>query len=234
MLDLIWPRRCEICSRPSDRAHRHVCSECLMGIPFIDPASGCTICGRPADIGEGEMFCRECVGERKPHFDRAGSAFVFEGEARRMLLDYKFNGHVWMREDFIDWLEAVVRGRFGATSVDLVVPAPITMLHRYDRGFNQCEYLARGLAKRIDRKYDATILRRTGSPRRQAGLSAEERWLNVAGTFTVKKPELVAGRTILVVDDVMTTGATLSECAKTLKEAGAWRVFALSLSRPDE
>lgn len=149
-----------------------------------------------------------------------------------MVIDYKFNGHLWMRDDFTDWLEAAVNARMSASAIDIILPMPITLRHRYDRGFNQCEYLARALAKRLQRKCDSSILRRVGTSRRQAGLSREERFANVAGTFAVIKPELVTGRTVLVLDDVMTTGATLSECAKTLKNSGAWRVWALTLARP--
>lgn len=177
-------------------------------------------------------MCGECRDGNRPNFDRVANALNFDGHARRMVLDYKFNGHFWLRDDFVDLLEATARQRFDAAAVDIVLPMPITLRHRYDRGFNQCEYLARELARRIDRKCDASIIHRTGAVRRQAGLNREERFANVAGTFAVRKPRLLAGRTVLVLDDVMTTGATLSECAKSLKGCGAWRVFALSLARP--
>lgn len=204
-----------------------------MRIPFYPLHGCCAVCGRIMDTGDhGDVLCGECRNGARPHFDRVANAIRFEDEARRMVLDYKFNGHFWLLDDFADWLEAAANVRLNPASVDLVLPMPITLCHRYDRGFNQCGYLAREVAKRIRRKCDYSILRRTGTPRRQAGLRREERFANVAGTFDIRHSERISGRTILVVDDVMTTGATLSECAKTLKQAGAWRVFALSLARP--
>ena len=230
LLDLIWPRRCELCSRLCDRPRRHVYWSCLAKLPVLS-ADGCEVCGRDIGGAYGRV-CDDCKGQDRPHFDRAASALRFEGDAREMVLDYKFHGHIWIRDDLVDWLEGAVRARFAADAIDLVLPMPITFWHRIDRGYNQCEYLADALARRIRRKCDARILRRTGSPRRQAGLSREERLVNVIGTFAVSRPELVRGRTILVVDDVMTTGATLSECSKTLKQAGAWRVWCATVARP--
>ena len=200
-----------------------------MRIPFVSP-DGCSICGREISSAGHDLLCEDCEAN-PPAFDRAASAFRFEGKARQMLLDYKFNGHLWLKEDFIDFLEAAARARFDVAAIDLVVPVPLTLFHRLDRGYNQSAYLAQGLAKRLDRRCDASLLGRAGSPRRQSGLHEDERRRNVEGTFAVRHPQFAAGRTILVVDDTMTTGATLSECARSLKAAGAWRVFALSLAK---
>jgi len=130
-----------------------------------------------------------------------------------------------------DFLEAAVRARFDVAAVDVVLPMPTTWFHRMDRGYNPCVYLARQLARRIDRRLDARVLARQGSPRRQSDLAADERFENVKGTFAVRRAEWIRGRTVLVVDDILTTGATLSEAAKTLKAAGAARVWAATLAR---
>ncbi|MBR1922076.1 MAG: ComF family protein, partial [Kiritimatiellae bacterium] len=87
------------------------------------------------------------------------------------------------------------------------------------------------LARRIDRRLAKGVVVRTGSPRRQSSLDEDARRENVKGTFAVRRPELVRGRTLLVVDDILTTGATLGECAKTLAAAGAWRVWGATLAR---
>ena len=98
-------------------------------------------------------------------------------------------------------------------------------------GFNQCGYLAAELAKRIDRRCAARRLVRIGSPARQGGLDEDARRENVRGTFAAPDPAGVCGRTVLLVDDIMTTGATFSEAAATLKAAGAARVWCLALAR---
>lgn len=160
----------------------------------------------------------------------AASAVRFECETREMILDYKFNRHLWLRDDFTDWIEAAARARFDVDAVDLVVPMPTTVRHRMDRGYNPCVLVAEELARRMCRAC-RPVLARQGRFERQGSLDEEARLENVKGTFRVPRPEFVRGRTILVVDDVMTTGATLAEVAKTLKESGAWRVWAVTLAR---
>lgn len=205
--DLLWPRTCEFCSRPVDRPGRHVCSECLNRIPFA----------RPED---GEYELPEVV-----------SAVRFEDETRAAVNAYKFRRHLWLRADFTDWLEAAASSRFDLAAVDVVLAVPMTVRGRLDRGYNQCDYLAAALAKRIDRTFGRGVLIRQGSPARQSTLSAEERRSNVRGTFAVARPERVRGRTVLLVDDILTTGATLAEAVKTLKLAGAARVWSVTLAR---
>ena len=94
ILDLVWPRRCEVCGRPVDRAGRHVCADCLNRIPFVPAEGCCRVCGRAVAGLAGEYLCEDC-GRRatRPAFDRAACAIRFEDRAREMLLDYKFNRH---------------------------------------------------------------------------------------------------------------------------------------------
>lgn len=230
LLDILFPRRCAVCGQAVDRPARHLCTDCLGKFPLIDP-HGCGRCGRPFTGGDGVLLCEECQGRQRPRFDRAASAFAFEGIARQLLLDYKSHAHFHLLEDFTDLLESVARARFNVARIDLVTPMPATALHRFLRGYNPTHDLARRLARRLGRRFDDTILKRTGTPRRQAGLSEEERRQNVIDTFAVRRPERVFRQNILVVDDVLTTGATLSECARTLKAAGAAHVWAVTLAR---
>ena len=230
--DLVFPRRCEVCGKRVDRCGRHLCSSCLERIPFVSQQGCCRICGRAVEGVDGEYLCEDCRGpSTKPAFDRAASAVSFDELPRQMILDYKFNRALYLVRDFCDWLEGTLNARFPAAEVDLVVPMPITRYHRWNRGYNQTAYLAKELARRIDRKCDPRQLRRVGNPKRQGGLTEEERRENVRGTFAAPHPEMVCGRTVLLVDDVMTTGSTFSEAAATLKGAGASRVWCLSVAR---
>ena len=197
-------------------------------MPFAPVNGCCRRCGRDAAGLDGEFLCEECRTHR-PHFDRAASALRFEGDARDIVGAFKFKHHAWMRDDLVDWLEAVVRARFMVDGIDCIVPVPSSLIRRIDRGYSQCGYLAGALAKRLGVRYDARALRRTGSPRRQVGLTEEERRANVVGTFACRRR--LSGETVLVIDDVMTTGSTLSECARALKEAGAGKVWCATLAR---
>lgn len=230
LLDVIWPRDCEVCGRRVDRPGRHVCSDCLMRLPLVPTDGCCRRCGRDVPGLDREFVCEDCR-THCPHFDRVASALRFEGEARQMMLDFKFNRHLWLRDDLVDWLEGAARARFKVGEIDLVVPMPTTTWHRLDRGFNQCDYLARPLARRLERPFAGRLMKRVGSPQRQGGLDEDERRQNVVGTFAVRRPARVKGACVLVVDDIMTTGSTLSECAKTLKAAGAAKVWAVTLCR---
>lgn len=227
---MIWPRTCEICGRAVDRPSRYICSDCLNRIPFTQIHGCCRRCGRPASGLDVEYLCEECRVSR-PSYDRAASAVRYEGEASRLVVAFKFKSRLWLKADFADWLEGVTRARFLVDRIDVVLPVPSTASRRWNRGYNQCVLLARALARRLGRPYGGFVLRRKGSPRQQRGLTEEERVENVAGTFAVMRPAAVKGRTVLLVDDVMTTGSTLSEAAAELKRAGAKRVWCVSLAR---
>lgn len=201
-----------------------------MRIQFLTQEGCCRVCGRSVEDAKGGFICEECK-TRRPHYDAVASTVRFVDEARELLLKYKSAEGLWLKDDLVDWIEAAARSRYDIASVDVVIPMPITIYHRVDRGYNQCVYLARALAKRIDRRCIENAVVRCGRPKRQAGLSEEERIENVKGTFKALNTSYIKGRTILLVDDVMATGSTLSECAKVLKEAGAWRVWGLTLAR---
>ena len=230
ILDFIWPRTCEACRRPVDRPGRHFCSDCLNRLPFTPTNGCCRRCGRPAEKLDGEFLCEDCR-ERSPSFDRAASALSFEGDAREAMNAFKFRRHLWLRDDLADWMEAVARARFRVGEIDVVVAMPSTFWHRLDRGYNQCAYLAKELARRLEKPYVPFALRRRGRPKKQGRLTEEERRENVIGTFGVLRPGTVGGRTVMVVDDIMTTGSTLSECAAELKRAGARRVWCVTIAR---
>lgn len=199
-----------------------------MRLPFLPVSGCCRKCGRAVVGLDREFVCEDCR-THNPHFDRVASSLRFDGEARQMMLDFKFNRYLWLRNDFVDFLEGCLNARFRVSEIDMVLPMPCTLWHRLDRGYNQCEYLTKVLAKRLGKPYDRRVLKRIGSPRRQAELSEDERRKNAEGTFEVIRPDRVKGLTVLVVDDIMTTGATLSECAKALKAAGASRVWCQTL-----
>ena len=230
IIDFIWPRRCEVCGRPVDRPGRHFCSDCLNRLPFTPTDGCCGRCGRTAEKLSGEFLCEDCR-KVQPAYDRAASALSFEGDASEAVNAFKFRKHLWLRDDLVDWMEAVARARFRVGEVDVVVAMPSTLWHRLDRGYNQCAYLARTLAKRLKRPYVPFAMRRKGNPKRQGRLTEEERRENVIGTFGVWRAKAVRGKTVLVVDDIMTTGSTLSECAAELKRAGAARVWCVTIAR---
>ena len=214
--------------------------------PFVPRDGLCRKCGRDAAGLDGEFLCEDCR-THAPHFDRASCVFRFEGDARELVNAFKFRERLETRDDLVDFLEATARARFKVDEIDCVVPIPSTLGHRWMRGYNQCALLAKPLAKRLGKPCQ-NLLKRVGCPKRQGGLGEKDRRENVIGTFECR-PEIesVVGAakgtrhscrvrekgesTILLLDDIMTTGSTLSEAAKTLKAAGIGRVWTLALAR---
>ena len=183
-----------------------------------------------------ESLCGTCrQGEQE--FDMARSYGLYTGNLRKAILHLKFRG----REYLGSRLGALMARAWEALpepDSPIVAPVPLHPSRRRQRGFDQAELLARGLVRRLRRegrlrglRLAPASLRRVRATLPQVGLSASARRENVNGVFSVVRPEQVRNRTVVLIDDVMTTGATLSACAAALKQAGASRVLALSLAR---
>jgi ComF family protein len=183
-----------------------------------------------------DSLCGSCQqGEQE--FDIARSYGLYSGNLRKAILHLKFYG----REYLGYRLGALLARAWEALPEPdsaIVAPVPLHSSRRRQRGFNQAELLARGLVGRLRKEERfrglqlvAGSLRRIRATLPQVGLSVSARRENVSGVFSVARPEQVRNRTVVLIDDVMTTGATLSACAAALKQAGASRVLALSLAR---
>jgi ComF family protein len=183
-------------------------------------------------MGDGQCVnCRELP----PQFDRAVSFGEYEGNLRALIHLLKYEGvrpaapvlGVMLADAIAEMLPT-----FG-TAVPVVVPVPLHSSKRRERGFNQVELIARTAVKRLPRRLQIAdrVLVRRRLTRSQVGLTREQRLENMRGAFHVVKPEEIRGRKVIVVDDVMTTGTTLSECARTLKRAGAEQVWVATVAR---
>lgn len=205
-----------------------------MRLTFIAIDGLCRRCGRAAVGLSGDFLCEDCRTE-KPNYDRATSVFSFESDARELINSFKFREIFALRDDFVDVLEARARAYFRADEIACVIPVPSVWWSRWLRGYSPTAILSECLAARLG-KPAKRILRRIGNPRRQGGLSAEERRVNVIDSFAVthsaaRTLRAIGDRPVLIVDDVMTTGSTLSEAARTLKAAGVKTVWTISLAR---
>ena len=190
------------------------CSRC--GLPFEAnlPASGGHLCG----------LCRLAP----PAFDVARSFGAYEGDLRRLIHLLKYDGMRPLAKALAAKM-APVAPRVG--TVELVVPVPLHRSRRWSREFNQAELLARELSRLVGIPCRPGGLRRVRSTPPQAGLSHRQRRENVRGAFAAADAACIKGRRVLLVDDVMTTGATLDACARVLKAAGARYVGSLTLAR---
>ncbi len=228
--DWLYPRMCPGCGQASDRPGRHLCWNCLSRVDLY--SSGlCTLCGRFAEGQVSHAFVCGTCKKAKPWFDRARAAGHFSGVLREQVHQFKYNQALWLKHDLADLLLGCLTAHFDSAAVDLVVPVPLHPVRQRERSYNQAALLAEELARRIDRRYDGNALTRVRTTGSQTLLDAAHRRANMLGAFSVRQPDWVRRRCVLLVDDVMTTGATLSECARMLKKSGARTVWAVTVGR---
>jgi len=228
--DWFYPRVCPGCGGLSDRPGRHLCWECRRRIELYED-SVCERCGLHVEGRVAHSFvCGACRSD-PPRFDRARAAGRFAGVLREQIHMFKYGHALWLTRDLADILEGCLAAHFTAEDVDVVVPVPLYPARQRDRSYNQAAVLARELACRIGRRCEAAALTRVRHTETQTALDAQRRRANMSGAFAVSKPGLVRHRRVLLVDDVMTTGATLNECARVLKRAEAYKVWAVTLAR---
>lgn len=176
------------------------------------------------------MICGVCLREPPP-FDRAVSFGLYEGDLRRLVHLLKYDGMRALARPLGERLAAAIeRERW---EFDLAAPVPLAFGRRWSRGFNQAALVGKRVAERRGARFEKRLLRRTRATYPQAGLNRAERERNLREAIAVRDPAAVRGRAVLLVDDVMTTGATLAACARALKSAGAKWVGAATVARAE-
>ena len=192
-------------------------------------------CGRPSDR-PGSYICSRCHATLPWYEEFSKSAFAYLEPVAQLVSIYKFNGALHLTEDFAEALEISFRKKHDASAVDMVVPVPLHPRRLAKRGYNQSGLIAASFAERIGRLCDETSLVRIRDTEHQSRSSGDERRTNLKGAFRVADPSRIRGRTVVLIDDVMTTGATFEECTKVLYASGAYKVipFALAKALMDE
>jgi ComF family protein len=234
LVSVFFPSGCRICERMLTSASRvPLCEECLSSFERV-PNIVCEVCGRPlagfTQQEEEPPRCPACV-ERTYAFDRARSFAFYQGAVVRAILLLKFEQIEPLGAWFAERLAEVVSAEGDRLAADVVVPVPLHRQRERERGYNQAALLSKPLAKRLRLPHKAVLLMRTRARPDKQVLSLEERWESVRGAFATRPGIQVDNLRVLLVDDVLTTGATLDACARALREAGAKSVIGLTAAR---
>jgi len=226
-LDLLFPPLCLHCR--AQVAQPGFCPACWSAIAFLD-GPGCACCGLPFPVAlEGENLCAACL-VKPPAFDSARAILAYDDKSRGAILALKHADRLDLVPGFARWLSRVGRGAL--ENSDLVIPVPLHPFRLWRRRYNQAAELARRLGRDWNLAYAPAALLRSRATQSQGAMSsAKARRRNVLKAFQVPDPGLVAGKRVLLVDDVLTTGATVEACARALKRAGAAKVHVLVLAR---
>lgn len=229
LFDLVLPPRCKKCGAlvVADDA---LCAACWSALCFLGPP-WCASCGRPFEFEVGaDALCGACIAE-PPRFGQARAALAYDDESREMILRFKHGGDESLAKLFARWMALAGQELFGAAP--LILPVPLHPLRRVRRRFNQSALIAADLARITGLPWDPLSLERARRTPSQGGLGKAARRENVRGAFRVSdgRREHLAGRHLLLVDDVWTSGATAEACIRACRRAGAARIDLLTVAR---
>ncbi|HEX4001275.1 MAG TPA: ComF family protein [Candidatus Acidoferrales bacterium] len=234
LASVFFPAPCRICARTLTNASRiPICESCLDGFERIAEPM-CLCCGRPFESGVArealEPKCRLCRAGFYA-FDRARSFATYDDALSEAIVLLKYEEVRRLGDWFARRLAEIVARAPADWRADVVVPVPLHRERRRERGYNQAELIARPLARRLQLALDAGVLIRTKPRPAQLVLSRSEHWKSVRGAYATREGRRVDNLRVLLVDDVLTTGATLDACARALKKAGAAAVLGLTVAR---
>jgi ComF family protein len=232
-LALVYPQACAVCAASVESRHDGVaCASCWRSTRlFAEKDTLCWKCGLFTEAAVSQdrrmsIRCGECDDDV---FTAARACGFYDGALRASVLELKRQPHVASR---LARLMLATQQRPPLSSANLIIPVPLHSERERERGFNQAALLARELARLSQLPLDEhSVVRRVHTERHRAGMDARARRESVAEAFAIRHPELVAGQRVLLVDDVFTTGATVSACAAALKDAGAEEVLVLTIAR---
>lgn len=230
IMDIIFPRNCLLCRAYHPATARDpLCPGCRATLPWNTPPF-CVRCSRRLTGITAEALCPSCRSH-PPRFDEGWAMIRYKGPARELLKRFKFHNKTSLQRTFTTLLHAFIeRYALEFPAAAMVIPVPLHPVRLRERGYNQSGLLAACVARELGLPVRDDILIRGHHAPRQSGLPAKERWTNIQGAFKMKNPADIVGREIILVDDILTTGATASEAAKTLKDAGASRVTVITLA----
>ncbi|MBI2609198.1 MAG: ComF family protein [Deltaproteobacteria bacterium] len=214
-IDFILPRICVLCEKYS--SHKNICKNCIEEITFIKPPL-CYGCGIPFLTEQREKaYCGKCLNQ-KNNIRKIRSLFLYEEVTKNLLWEYKFNKKIFLKKDFLKFiLENKKHIDFSFENYDFFIPVPLHEDRFLERNYNQALMIAEELSRHFKVPILKNVLLKTKITLPQSHLSQKERSTNLKKSFEIRNKSILKNKTILLIDDIRTTGSTLLECSKVLK-----------------
>lgn len=221
LLNLFYPPRCPLCDAVLKNGEKYCCRNCFQNLPWIG-SEYCLKCGKPVSDDTKE-YCSDCL-KYEHYFDQGTAAFVYKGDLRHSVYRMKHEN----RRDYIEfyaWIMAASCKRYlNVWHPDLILSVPMQKMRKRKRGYNQSELLGKKISQYLGIPFVKDVLQCSRKTEEQKTLGRKARMKNLYGSFFVKK-DLNGIQNVLIIDDVYTTGSTMDEISRTLKQAGVKHVF---------
>lgn len=225
LIDLIFPPRCVVCDGILKSHETGVCASCVGGLHRIG-APWCMKCGKEVR-GEDTVYCSDCLTHRRD-FDSGRSLFLYNEPMRKSIYRFKYNGRKEYAAYYGQELASSLGDWIRFVAPDAIIPVPIHEKRLKKRGYNQAELIGRALSRHVHVPVESTLLSRVRETAKQKELDASERENNLKKAFKTTRND-VKLNSVLLIDDIYTTGATCDAAARCLKEAGVRHVYVLTL-----
>jgi ComF family protein len=231
LLDFVYPQHCAICKKHLRREEKDICQVCWNSlVTLTDPF--CPYC--KSFIEEEDTECSFCKSAGEFSEDHkillVRSLGRFDEYYKELIHRFKYGKKIPLGKRLGRRLGETINDDSIFLKSDFLIPVPLHKSRYRERGFNQSEIIAEEISKATGLPFLKDMLKRKKNTKDQTNLSPQEREKNVRGAFVVTEPEMINGKKIILVDDVITTGATLSECARMLKQAGAEKILGMTIA----
>lgn len=227
--DFIFPPRCPICNRVRLPWEERCCPACRMSLKMVGDHY-CFYCGR--QVLEQEEYCLRCK-KKQPVYDRGFSVFLYEGALKESLMGFKFQGREWNGQFYADEIVRYHGDELAAFGAEAIVPVPIHRKKLRKRGYNQAEVLAKHIAGKLNLPCRSGLLVRKIYTTPQKELGETDRLRNLMNAFAIsdskREKKRMTPKSVILVDDILTTGSTLEVCGRILKRAGVERIAVVTV-----